>query len=83
MHTRAAVATFAILVHTTYFRDKVLVGGLARAFWSLRREIEAGRELPLGTKPLFPLSHYLRQPAVLATAFAFFGYAYILYFFLA
>ncbi|MGO4726464.1 MULTISPECIES: MFS transporter [unclassified Inquilinus] len=29
-----------------------------------------------------PLSAYLRRPAILATAFAFFGYAYILYFFL-
>ena len=29
-----------------------------------------------------PLRTYLRRPAVLATAFAFFGYAYILYFFL-
>ena len=31
---------------------------------------------------MLPLGHYLRRPAVLATAFAFFGYAYILYFFL-
>ncbi|GGF28300.1 MFS transporter [Aliidongia dinghuensis] len=29
-----------------------------------------------------PLGHYLKRPAILATAFAFFGYAYILYFFL-
>jgi MFS family permease len=29
-----------------------------------------------------PLSTYLWRPAILATAFAFFGYAYILYFFL-
>jgi MFS transporter, ACS family, hexuronate transporter len=29
-----------------------------------------------------PLSYYLRQPAVIATGIAFFGYAYILYFFL-
>jgi len=29
-----------------------------------------------------PLGTYLRRPAILATAFAFFGYAYILYFFL-
>jgi MFS transporter, ACS family, hexuronate transporter len=29
-----------------------------------------------------PLMQYLRQPAILATALAFFGYAYILYFFL-
>ena len=32
--------------------------------------------------PRLPLSAYLRRPAILATAFAFFGYAYILYFFL-
>jgi sugar phosphate permease len=31
---------------------------------------------------MLPLGHYLCRPAVLATAFAFFGYAYILYFFL-
>lgn len=31
---------------------------------------------------LAPLSTYLLRPAILATAFAFFGYAYILYFFL-
>jgi MFS transporter, ACS family, hexuronate transporter len=30
----------------------------------------------------FPLSFYLRQPAVIATGISFFGYAYILYFFL-
>ena len=29
-----------------------------------------------------PLGDYLRRPAILATAFAFFGYAYLLYFFL-
>jgi len=29
-----------------------------------------------------PLGSYLRRPAILATAFAFFGYAYLLYFFL-
>jgi MFS transporter, ACS family, hexuronate transporter len=29
-----------------------------------------------------PLSFYLRQPTVLATGFSFFGYAYVLYFFL-
>jgi MFS transporter, ACS family, hexuronate transporter len=32
--------------------------------------------------PPAPLSTYLMRPAILATAFAFFGYAYILYFFL-
>jgi MFS transporter, ACS family, hexuronate transporter len=34
------------------------------------------------TGPAVPLGALLRRPAVLATAFAFFGYAYILYFFL-
>jgi MFS family permease len=33
-------------------------------------------------RPAVPLSAYCRRPAILATAFAFFGYAYILYFFL-
>ncbi|MDO9710908.1 MFS transporter [Paracraurococcus lichenis] len=32
--------------------------------------------------PALPLGTYLRRPAILATGFAFFGYAYILYFFL-
>lgn len=34
------------------------------------------------TKPRLPLSDYMRRPAILANAFAFFGFAYILYFFL-
>ena len=34
------------------------------------------------TGPSLPLGTYLRRPSILATAFAFFGYAYILYFFL-
>lgn len=34
------------------------------------------------SRALTPLSEYLLRPAILATAFAFFGYAYILYFFL-
>ncbi|MGS0897222.1 MFS transporter [Burkholderia stagnalis] len=32
--------------------------------------------------PVTPLGTYLRNPQILATSFAFFGYAYILYFFL-
>jgi ACS family hexuronate transporter-like MFS transporter len=48
-----------------------------------RDEIAAARELAASDKASLPLSHYLRRPAVLATAFAFFGYACILYFFLA
>jgi MFS transporter, ACS family, hexuronate transporter len=47
-----------------------------------RRAIVAGREPAVGAPPALPLSDYLRRPAVLAVAFAFFGYAYILYFFL-
>lgn len=47
-----------------------------------RAAIAAERELPVDA-PVLPLWEYLRRPAVLATAFAFFGYAYILYFFLA
>jgi len=33
--------------------------------------------------PSLSLGSYLRRPSIIATAFAFFGYAYILYFFLA
>jgi hypothetical protein len=43
MHTRAAVATFAIAVHTTYFRNKGAVGGLAHSFRSLSPRIVAAR----------------------------------------
>ena len=46
-----------------------------------RAEIAADQELPR-TGPPAPLGALLARPAVLATAFAFFGYAYILYFFL-
>ncbi|WP_176053171.1 MFS transporter [Paraburkholderia caribensis] len=34
------------------------------------------------SRSMSPLREYLLRPAILATAFAFFGYAYILYFFL-
>jgi ACS family hexuronate transporter-like MFS transporter len=44
-------------------------------------EIAAGQDAPR-TGPPTPLGSLLTRPAVLATAFAFFGYAYILYFFL-
>jgi ACS family hexuronate transporter-like MFS transporter len=44
-------------------------------------EIAADQE-PSRTGPPIPLGSLLTRPAVLATAFAFFGYAYILYFFL-
>jgi sugar phosphate permease len=47
-----------------------------------RAEIAAGQEPP-STLPPAKLGELLMRPGVLATAFAFFGYAYILYFFLA
>ena len=46
-----------------------------------RAIIEHGRTVVAG--PALPLGQYLLHPAILATAFAFFGYSYILYFFLA
>ncbi|AUC93086.1 MFS transporter [Bradyrhizobium sp. SK17] len=46
-----------------------------------RAEIRRGQATETAQAEL-PLMHYLRQPAILATALAFFGYAYILYFFL-
>ena len=46
-----------------------------------RAEIRRGQAAEADQAQL-PLTHYLRQPAILATALAFFGYAYILYFFL-
>ena len=46
-----------------------------------RAEIAAGQEPPTVLPPA-KLGVLLMRPAVLATAFAFFGYAYILYFFL-
>src|ERR1700753_446324 len=48
-----------------------------------RSEIEQGLGGDVAAlQAQMPLSYYLRQPAVIATGFAFFGYAYILYFFL-
>ncbi|KGM34325.1 MFS transporter [Inquilinus limosus] len=47
-----------------------------------RKELEEERAKPPAVTARLPLSAYLRRPAILATAFAFFGYAYILYFFL-
>jgi MFS transporter, ACS family, hexuronate transporter len=46
-----------------------------------KAEIAADQEAPRTGMPI-PLGSLLTRPAVLATAFAFFGYAYILYFFL-
>jgi MFS transporter, ACS family, hexuronate transporter len=46
-----------------------------------RAEIADDQEAPRNGPPM-PLAALLIRPAVLATAFAFFGYAYILYFFL-
>ena len=48
-----------------------------------RQAIAADRDKAVDAAPMLPLGHYLCRPAVLATAVAFFGYAYILYFFLA
>ena len=45
-------------------------------------EIEGGRAAPSASLPAQPLSFYLKQPVVLATGLAFFGYNYILFFFL-
>ena len=48
-----------------------------------RSEIEQEMDVNAATvQAQMPLSYYLRQPAVIATGVAFFGYAYILYFFL-
>lgn len=46
------------------------------------REIEDGQAREAPGAPAHPLGYYLRQPMVLATAAAFFGYNYILFFFL-
>ncbi len=47
-----------------------------------RADIEANRGPIAHSESKLPLSFYLRQPTVIATALSFFGYAYILYFFL-
>jgi MFS transporter, ACS family, hexuronate transporter len=47
-----------------------------------RAEIEADRAQHAGQHKKLPLTFYLRQPAVLVTGVAFFGYGTILYFFL-
>ena len=46
------------------------------------RAIAAGRAAAEAAAPPQPLGFYLRQPTVLATALAFFGYNYVLFFFL-
>jgi len=46
------------------------------------REIEEDHAAPTAGRPARPLGFYLRQPMVLATGLAFFGYNYILFFFL-
>ncbi len=46
------------------------------------REIEDGHAAPSAGLPAQPLGFYLKQPVVLATGLAFFGYNYILFFFL-
>jgi MFS transporter, ACS family, hexuronate transporter len=47
-----------------------------------RAEIESDRGQEAPQRRKLPLRFYLRQPAVLVTGFAFFGYGFILYFFL-
>jgi MFS transporter, ACS family, hexuronate transporter len=47
-----------------------------------RAEIESDRGQQARQHKKLPLTFYLRQRAVLVTGFAFFGYAFILYFFL-
>ena len=44
--------------------------------------IKNGQNSDEGNTETIPLGAYLRRPGILATAFAFFGYAYLLYFFL-
>lgn len=46
------------------------------------REIEGDRVVAERGQPEHPLGYYLRQPMVIATGIAFFGYNYILFFFL-
>ena len=46
------------------------------------REIEDDQAAPSAGLPAQPLGFYLKQPVVLATGLAFFGYNYILFFFL-
>jgi MFS transporter, ACS family, hexuronate transporter len=46
------------------------------------QEIEHDRVTAASGQPDHPLGYYLRQPMVLATGIAFFGYNYILFFFL-
>ncbi len=46
------------------------------------REIEDDHAAPAASLPAQPLGFYLKQPVVLATGLAFFGYNYILFFFL-
>ena len=46
------------------------------------REIEDGHAAPSAGLSAQPLGFYLKQPVVLATGLAFFGYNYILFFFL-
>ncbi|MDN7673651.1 hypothetical protein QZM22_14265 [Burkholderia oklahomensis] len=40
------------------------------------------RQAAAGAAEALPLRHYLQQPRILATGVAFFGYNYVLFFFL-
>ncbi|AJX33809.1 D-galactarate permease [Burkholderia oklahomensis] len=42
----------------------------------------AARQAAAGAAEALPLRHYLKQPRILATGVAFFGYNYVLFFFL-
>lgn len=47
-----------------------------------RQLIESDRAVSEATGSVQPLRHYLRQPAILAAMISYFGYSYILFFFL-
>ncbi|RQU96531.1 MFS transporter [Burkholderia cenocepacia] len=47
-----------------------------------RRLIESDRSVPESPANLRPLGFYLKQPAILAAMISYFGYSYILFFFL-
>jgi MFS family permease len=59
------------------------VGFLWTLFWIAAVQDRPQSNAPTASSKLTPkLSFYLRQPAVIATGIAFFGYSYVLYFFL-
>jgi MFS transporter, ACS family, aldohexuronate transporter len=59
------------------------LGFLWTLFWIAAVQDRPQSDAPTASnKPTPKLSFYLRQPAVIATGIAFFGYSYVLYFFL-